>query len=51
MMYKEWNNSKTAYNVWDDERVKNAFNFGNGTWADFKRYMRDNRHVFFEKVC
>ena len=30
------------YNEWDDERIKGAFNFGNGTQADFIRYKRDN---------
>ena len=50
MTYREWNKDRTAYNVWDANRIKNAFNFGNGTMEDFKRYMRDNKHVFFEKV-
>ena len=35
--------AKGIYNVWDDERVKNAFNNGHGTAGDFERYKRDNR--------
>lgn len=31
------------YILWDEERVKHAFNFGNGTMKDFKRYMKDNK--------
>lgn len=29
--------------VWDENRIKNAFNFGNGTKADFQRYMNNNK--------
>ena len=38
------------YNVWNDKRIKNAFNGGNGTFKDFKRYMKDNQKycVFVE---
>jgi hypothetical protein len=28
---------------WTPERIKNAFNFGNGTIKDFRRYMNDNK--------
>lgn len=28
---------------WTKERIKNAFNNGNGTDADLKRYMKDNK--------
>lgn len=28
---------------WDDERIKQAFNNGNGTRADFQRYQQANR--------
>lgn len=31
------------FNVWTDERIKKAFNFGNGTKADFNRYKEDNK--------
>ena len=31
------------FNVWDDERIKNAFNFGNGTIKNFEEYMRNNK--------
>ena len=27
------------FTVWDDERIKNAFNFGNGTIKYFEAYM------------
>lgn len=29
--------------MWNKERIKNAFNFGEGTEADLKRYMKDNK--------
>lgn len=29
--------------IYDDERIKNAFNFGNGTIPDFERYMNNNK--------
>ena len=29
--------------IYDDERIKNAFNFGNGSISDFKRYMNNNK--------
>lgn len=29
--------------LWDDARIKHAFNFGNGTKKDFLRYMKDNK--------
>lgn len=28
--------------LWNEETIKKAFNFGNGTQKDFKRYQRDN---------
>lgn len=28
---------------WDDERIKQAFNNGNGTRADFNKYQQANR--------
>jgi hypothetical protein len=30
------------YNIWDDKRIRAAFNFGNGTMNDMIRYMMDN---------
>ena len=30
---------------WTPERVKSAFNFGNGTIKDLQRYIRDNNHI------
>lgn len=29
--------------IYDDERIKNTFNCGNGTISDFKRYLNDNK--------
>ena len=31
------------FTVWDDERIKNAFNFGNGTIKHFEAYMSNNK--------
>ena len=28
--------------IWDSERIKKAFNHGNGTEKDFNRYKKDN---------
>ena len=30
-------------NAWTPERIRGAFNFGNGTESDFKRYMDNNK--------
>ena len=49
-MFIEWNAEQTEFSVWDAERIRNAFSFGNGTMEDFKRYMRDNKHKKFEKI-
>ena len=29
--------------LWTDEKIKAAFNFGNGSMSDFKRYISNNR--------
>ena len=29
--------------IFDDNKIKKCFNFGNGTTEDFKRYMQDNK--------
>lgn len=29
--------------LWTTERIKHAFNFGNGTEKDLKQYMKDNK--------
>ena len=34
------------FTVWDDERIKNAFNFGNGTIKHFEAYMSNNKRYF-----
>ncbi len=38
------------FTVWDSERIKNAFNFGNGTLKAFENYMQNNKAycVFLE---
>ena len=42
---------KGMYNIWDNKRIKRAFNFGNGTMKDFKRYMKDNnQNCYFQKI-
>lgn len=30
---------------WTPERIVSAFNFGNGTMKDLKRYMNDNKGI------
>lgn len=35
-------NDDGFYTEWDEERIKNAFKFGNGTFSDFKNYMDEN---------
>lgn len=29
--------------LYDDENIKNAFNYGNGSFKDLMRYINDNR--------
>lgn len=31
------------FTTWDERRIKGAFNFGNGTIADFNRFMKQNK--------
>ena len=31
------------WNIWSSKRIKGAFDFGNGTMRDMKRYAADNR--------
>ena len=50
MLYLEWNLDKTDFNVWDADRIHGAFRNGQGTFDDFQRYMRENRHACFEAV-
>ena len=33
------------YILWDEERIKRAFNFGNGTIKEFNRYMEANKNL------
>lgn len=49
-------NIKAAINdkagiLWTDEKIKAAFNFGNGSEKDFKRYMNNNKkYAYFVEV-
>lgn len=37
--------------IWTDQKIKKAFNFGNGSKKDFKRYMSDNKkYCYFTKI-
>lgn len=37
--------------LWNKERIKGAFNFGNGTEKDFHEYMRNNKqYCIFVRV-
>lgn len=31
------------YNIWNNDRIKGAFNFGNGSMKHFKEYMQNNK--------
>ena len=33
--------------IYDDKRIKNAFNYGNGTASDFKRYLNNNKRFCY----
>ena len=45
-----------AFEVWDDDKIKKTFRFGNGTQEDWKRFIKDNKEKviptkqFFEIV-
>ena len=51
IIYLEWNASRTDFTLWNADRIKNAFNNGNGTMRNFREYMRDNPRVYFERIC
>ena len=37
--------------LWTDEKIKAAFNFGNGTILDFKNHINNNKkYAFFVEV-
>lgn len=40
------------FSVWTNERIKNAFNFGNGTASDFEEYKKNNhkRYCYIMEV-
>ncbi len=51
LLYKEIDLKSGDYNYWTAERIKGAFNFGNGKLKDFKRYAANNkRYCRIEKV-
>ena len=39
------------YNVWDEERVKNAFNNGHGTIDNLREYANNNRQYCTIVFC
>ena len=43
MLVKEISLKNGNFNIWDDERIKNAFNFGKGTKKDMMNYIDDNK--------
>ena len=34
------------FNIWTAERIKGAFNYGNGSMKDFNRYKKDNNNRY-----
>lgn len=40
-----------TYDAWTDERIKLAFNFGNGTLKDLKRFCKDNKEKIISSEC
>lgn len=45
---RKYKNAKEAifddsWQPWDDARIKRAFNYGNGTMKDFKRFCKSNK--------
>ena len=45
LLYKEIDLKSGDYNYWTAERIKGAFNFGNGKLKDFKRYAANNKAI------
>lgn len=43
MLVKEISLKNGDFNIWDDDRIKKAFNFGKGTKQDFLNYMKNNK--------
>ena len=51
MKYIEISKKNNDYNVWDEKRIKGAFNNGQGTEKDFKNYMGNNKNwCKFKKI-
>lgn len=51
MVVKEISKTTKDFNLWDDNRIKNAFNNGKGTIKDFENYMENNKkYVDFEVI-
>lgn len=46
-----------SYSVWCNQKVKQAFNFDNGTEKDFKEFCRNNKckvlseNEFYKELC
>ncbi len=44
MLYKEISKKNPElFNFWDKDRIKGAFNFGNGTEKDLRQYAENNK--------
>ena len=39
-----------CYNLWNDERIKAAFNFGKGEEKHMIRYMKENKKYCYFKI-
>lgn len=39
------------FNIWDEARIKNAFNNGRGAIEDLKRYAKDNKRNYNIVFC
>lgn len=51
MLVKETNiYNKDLYTIWNDDRIKEAFNFGKGTKKDMIKYMRNNKKLAKFKI-
>ena len=44
---KSWqeNLKNEMYGIWNNEKIKNAFKLGNGTFADLKNHIENNKKL------
>lgn len=44
---KSWqeNLKNEFYSIWNNEKIKNAFKFGKGTFADLKNHIENNKKL------